>query len=410
MATTAWKFLGTGATSEGSTQTGRGWDDFGNGDWDATQLGAQDGSYAYHQLTAANHLTDFGVAYNFGFTGSDVPSGATIDGIEVRLQNCNTSNGGRYCLLNSALLTTNAGSSTTGSDTKDATPFADGDAQDLVCGGPSSTWGASISQSDVVSSNFGVVVQFIRSNGDDGNSTGCRIDSVEMRIHYTASGTSASGDVEVAAATADGAAAVERDASGAVSITAATADGAASVERDASGAVTTPAATADGSAAVSGATNASGAVSIAATTADGAAAREVDASGAVSTGAATADGTAAREVDASGAISAPAATADGSATVAAGPTAAGAVITPAATASGTAVVTRKASGAVSIGAVTASGGAARAADATGAVSIPSVTADGTVLLGDSSARIATAAQSRNRTVLANNGRNSTTLS
>lgn len=371
-----------------------------SGPWSNVQ--ADDGTLAAHFIEPGNQ-TDTASAYNFDF--SAIPDGATIDGIVVVCEGCETTNG-RDCSWNLAILTTDGGSTTTGSNNATTTIFAGGSVN-ITHGGPSDTWGASLTSAIVKNSGFGVN---LRGQSDDGANVQLKLDSVQMTVYYTESGLSASGDVTVAAVTADGTAAVERDASGAVSITAATADGAASVERDASGAVTTPAATADGSAAVSGATNASGAVSITAATADGAAAREVDASGAVSTGAATADGTAAREVDASGAVSAPAATADGSATVAAGPTASGAVVTPAATASGTVVVTRKASGAVSIGAVSASGVADREIDATGAVTIPSATADGAALEGSSTARIATAAQSRNFTVLANNGRNSTTLS
>lgn len=118
---------------------------------------------------------------SFGFTASDVPSGASIDGIEVSINRHGVSD---YISDNSIYLIDGDGNQA--GDNKAAAgkwPTSDADA---VYGGSTDTWNASLTQADVIDADFGVDICV--ENDSMSSAREARIDDVKIRIYYTESG------------------------------------------------------------------------------------------------------------------------------------------------------------------------------------------------------------------------------
>lgn len=133
----------------------------------------------------------------FGFTTTDIPSGATIDGIEVRWRNAlETDDWTELYLV--------VGGSTTGNSKYTDLEGWTSTATDRTSGGSSDTWGATLSDSDVRSSGFGVAMEKVANSPVQMEAA---FDQIEIRVTYTAGSTtiSGSGAATTAAATASGA-------------------------------------------------------------------------------------------------------------------------------------------------------------------------------------------------------------
>jgi hypothetical protein len=173
MSVTAYKTCGTAAD-----QTGDGNDTWTN---PTNAQGANDASYATVGFSVdTTNQSDNLKCTNYGFSSSDVPVGATINGIEVVVRN------------KTSLATTFPGSLTTIKIVKGGTiqttnrgpgsNLTTSDRDDTY-GGSSDLWGTTWSQSDIVASGFGVSVTY-----SDGISIGSRtisVDSVQIRVYYT---------------------------------------------------------------------------------------------------------------------------------------------------------------------------------------------------------------------------------
>jgi hypothetical protein len=122
--------------------------------------------------TATLTFTNFGAA---------VPSGATIDGIEITIER-NAATAGRIKDLQVQLVKGGTASGTDKADT--STTYGTTDST-ITYGGASDLWGNTLTQSDVNATNFGIV---FRATTNSSTITSCNVDAIRLKIYYTASG------------------------------------------------------------------------------------------------------------------------------------------------------------------------------------------------------------------------------
>ncbi len=171
MAVTGWKTCGTGSNVDRS----------GAQAWtNPTNITADDTNYATNDIPVES-FTDWLIGSNFGFTVSDVPSGATIDGIEVRITwQGEDANVDQDAIHIDTQATTGPPASTnksTGADLPN--PFAA-----TTFGGAADTWGLSLTDTQVRGTGMSAWI----SIANDKTTFGARlaeVDFVEMRVHYT---------------------------------------------------------------------------------------------------------------------------------------------------------------------------------------------------------------------------------
>ena len=164
MPSTGLTLAGTGAASG----TGQIWASPGN-------ITASDDSYAVATLTKTNTTTQNLDATNFGFA---LPAGATIDGIEVRIER----SAGNTC--KDLLVQLIKGGTAQGDDKADTGtnwPSTDTNAD---YGGSTDLWGISLSESDIEASDFGVTVRAQHVSGV----LVADVDAIWINVHYTEAG------------------------------------------------------------------------------------------------------------------------------------------------------------------------------------------------------------------------------
>ena len=125
----------------------------------------------------------------FGFTTADIPSGATINGIEVVVQ-CDAA------IASTIELYVNIYDATNGVSTGQRSQIYVSDVAetDTVLGGVSDLWGeTSISDTDVRAATFGV--QLYATN-NTGSNCGFNIDVISIRVDYTAGATTVETDAD----------------------------------------------------------------------------------------------------------------------------------------------------------------------------------------------------------------------
>lgn len=118
---------------------------------------------------------------DFGFTSADIPSGSTIDGIEVEVVRYRQST----IAVATNLIKLVKGGTISGSDFGNTTDWSTS-TETVNFGSVSELGGLSFSQSDIVASNFGVVIAF-QSASYFGATAGRYwfIDRVRIRVNYT---------------------------------------------------------------------------------------------------------------------------------------------------------------------------------------------------------------------------------
>ena len=170
MPTTAWKFAGTAS----------GWTNSGN-------VSAQDDAMATVSLSAGQY-TGYLIAKNFGFTTADVPSGSTINGLEFRIRWKRTYGYSFATTMASVRF------SWGGSDGNKAASFPaiTNSFNQFVIGGVADTWGVTTlsdpgGDAEVRHSEFGLITRGYNADGKYSFEGG--IDSIEMRVTYTAPAT-----------------------------------------------------------------------------------------------------------------------------------------------------------------------------------------------------------------------------
>jgi len=169
MAVTDYKYPGTVATTAGG----------GGIDWsNPNDIKVDDNSYSRCRVSDKN-FSYILRATNFGFS---VPSGSSIDGIEVVVnRNRDAVLGGVLDKIIKIVLSGTEQGSNLSSATEWPTSFAD-----ITYGSSTNTWGFSPSQSNVVDSGFGLDLQ-MQVKSPSADSLGY-VDYVKMRVYYTEGG------------------------------------------------------------------------------------------------------------------------------------------------------------------------------------------------------------------------------
>jgi hypothetical protein len=172
MAVTAYKFAGTAASVDRDSK----------GAWsDPDYAKADDTSYTTN-IVDKNTYGDWLLLTNFGFTSSDIPSGATINGIEFAICRSNSSSADAD-MTDSALYLYDDGQ--VGDNLASASHWAYNSVMtEAVYGGATNMCGTSLTQADIVASTFGV--QLSVRVGDvivDPN-----VDYIKIRVYYTEGG------------------------------------------------------------------------------------------------------------------------------------------------------------------------------------------------------------------------------
>jgi len=168
MAVTDYKFPGTCATVD---QGGADWSNFNN----AKASDNADASATVDKLS----LSDWLRATNFDF--SEIPSGATIDGIEVKIEH---QGDGTYIKDYGLYLRKTSGQ--VGSNYASGTAWAASDAE-VTYGGATDKWGTTWADTDINNSNFGIDLAAVST--DQVNAQAAFVDCISIRVYYTAAVT-----------------------------------------------------------------------------------------------------------------------------------------------------------------------------------------------------------------------------
>lgn len=173
MAVTTYKYPGTVAseTISGGSST----------DWTGlTNIAADDGSEAtWGESTAGPDQSPYLKGTNFGFTGSDIPSGSTIDGIEVEYER--REGGVTDNVSTNRLRAIKGGSISTSNVSTMNTTEWDNAVELITEGGATNLWGETWTQSDVVATDFGIALAVDGA----GTTPDAFVDFIRCRIHYT---------------------------------------------------------------------------------------------------------------------------------------------------------------------------------------------------------------------------------
>lgn len=173
--TTAWR-----SPSSFTTDTS------GNFPWnDGANAYADDGSTAWcgsaaWDLNDASHKIRYA---GFGFSTSDVPSVATINGIEVRVD-CRNDNTGTRTLSSRGSLSA-SGSGFSGIAQRERLILTDSVYSDVTFGADDDTYG-SPTPAQIVQADFGFIFWFSREATGGPQYSRLDIDHIEMRIHGVA--------------------------------------------------------------------------------------------------------------------------------------------------------------------------------------------------------------------------------
>lgn len=177
MAVTSWQFV---KSTTGASVSG-----IGTVAWSGpTNIEADDATRAIATSLGAGAKSYWLRGY-FNFTTSDVPSGATIDGVEVEVDTYNaTSYLCRFYAARIVIGGTINGTDVSGmpSTTWGNSPIGEGK---LTLGGASNLWNATPTDSDVRGSTFGVAISVENYEASKTRAPG--VDYIRMRIYYTTS-------------------------------------------------------------------------------------------------------------------------------------------------------------------------------------------------------------------------------
>lgn len=183
---TAWKTAGTVAdaaydpNSEGMTTT---WTSPTNAQ------GAANTTYATMGFTGV--ISGFGQLYSlrassFGFTSSDVPAGATIQGIEVRVTLLNNQTSGTLEIVDRwAFIVPASGTLGAGDGLGDTFNYWPPSSGTRIYGGSSELWGQTWTQADILDTDFGFMILAAMGTFDKGSASVASVDSFEIRVHYS---------------------------------------------------------------------------------------------------------------------------------------------------------------------------------------------------------------------------------
>lgn len=119
---------------------------------------------------------------NFGFTSADIPTGSTINGIEMVIEKKTKSDPIISYIEDSALYLRDSGGQV-GDNTADLGVKWSTSWDTTTYGGASDMWGTTLSQADIIDSTFGCDLSMLSTSGiitKDGE-----VDYVKIRVYYT---------------------------------------------------------------------------------------------------------------------------------------------------------------------------------------------------------------------------------
>jgi hypothetical protein len=168
MANTGFTLAGTGANNA----------DAGNAAWSNTgNITADDGTSA-GSFPKAGQTSQYLHATNFGFA---LPSGATIDGIVVRVDRLATAN-----LITDHTIQLIIGGSRSGDNKADTMTTWPSSAATKDYGSASDLWGLTLAEADIESSTFGVAIR-VSSTG----TASAQVDAIWIDVYYTSDAVAA---------------------------------------------------------------------------------------------------------------------------------------------------------------------------------------------------------------------------
>jgi len=174
----------TGWISPGTVLTNRSWSTYSNTPWnDIDNAKSSDNSYATLVTTdGVDNISYYLEANNFGFS---IPDGATIDGIEFRVEckydlGLNAWDEGKVVDESSSLSSTN--------DRGDVSISTD--EKYIYFGDSTELWGTTWAYTDINSSNFGCALLDRIIDGDHTVS----VDHIQIKVYYTTAGTGTNSD------------------------------------------------------------------------------------------------------------------------------------------------------------------------------------------------------------------------
>lgn len=178
MAQTSWKTCGTAATVDETGDLSTVWVNPTNAQGAADSTAATQSYSGSFPIGVPNYLK----CTNFGFTTSDVPSGATINGIEFRV----TKQASVVSTAVDSQVQTYQAGVVGGSNLADISTFWPTTFTAVTYGSSSQLWGRTWTDSDVRLSTFGVGIVSLKSGK---SAVVNSVDCVECRITYTVAGS-----------------------------------------------------------------------------------------------------------------------------------------------------------------------------------------------------------------------------
>jgi hypothetical protein len=145
--------------------------------FDVNYAKVSDNYYAYSSIGKQTY-SDWLRCTNFGFSTSDIPSGSTIDGIEVKIEHkADAAN-----KVNDSALYLRKTSGQIGDNKASATYWGTSDAE-VTYGSSSDKWNASLVGTDIISTDFGIDLSAYNTDADSLRTA--YIDCISIRVYYT---------------------------------------------------------------------------------------------------------------------------------------------------------------------------------------------------------------------------------
>lgn len=170
MAVTGWKFPGTCASVDRD----------GESEWlNVDRVKISNNSRASSYIVKGAYC-DWLRCTNFGFGLGDIPAGATIDGIEVKIEHM----ADEADEINDSAIYLRNGVGQTGDNKASAAywPIID---EEIIYGGAADDWNAGLDDAEVRAATFGVDLS---AYNDGGNNDYAYVDAISIRITYTPAG------------------------------------------------------------------------------------------------------------------------------------------------------------------------------------------------------------------------------
>ncbi len=167
MSVTSYKFPGTAENADRN----------GKAAWIIPDNAKTDNNVGAQLATSKNQYSDWLRLTNFGFTSADIPSGATITGIEVAIKRYASS---ANQIGDSALYLRNETAQQEGNNKASAAKYPIA-WETVYYGADGDMWGTGLTQPDILDSDFGIDLSCVQ--GSPG--ANALVDYIKIRVYYT---------------------------------------------------------------------------------------------------------------------------------------------------------------------------------------------------------------------------------